>query len=270
MIYRRLFDLEVRHDWFSGGPCLDLQIAPKPGSPAGARALARHRLLSRPRPGGLEICGPLDADSLPLIPYDGLTLGFDLVVSGPDFPDYTDLADWHGPGLPTYRNKPDRSLTLHPGPLARPAGVSAAIEIADITAAWLSDPPSFRVTLPARRPHWVYYLLTARPGDLAPQILDGEPERGLAFERLLLTPEVLADDLVGRRLLARNPGRRCFRFTSAQPIACRRAPLRQLALHLGDEQLVRELPSPDIHSHATLKVAPEGAPTDSLFRVLEY
>lgn len=264
MTYRRLFDLELRHEWFAGGPCPDLRIAP---SPAGARALARHRLLARPRPSGLEVLAPLGPGDAPLIALDGLVLRLDVAAAG-DFFDYSAPDTWPAGQLPVYRNEPDRSLSLHAAP--RAPGLAAALEIGAVASAWLADPPAFRLTLPARSPYWVYYLFTARGGDLAPQIVDGDLQRGLSFQRDALTPELLAGDPLAARLAARHPGRRAHRFTSAQPIPCRRDPLRQLGLHLGDEQLVRDLPSPDIRHHAAHKVAPEGVPQDSLFRVLEY
>ena len=75
---------------------------------------------------------------------------------------------------------------------------------------------------------------------------------------------------MGRRLRALHEGRRCFRLTSATAVICRRAPLRRLALLLGDEVLVPELPNPSIHSRSRLRVEADDEPSTTLFRVLEY
>lgn len=271
MRHRRLFDLRVRHDFHVGGGSPDLEIEPRSWHPGGARALARHRLLARPRPDGLEILAELDAHGDPQIHLaDDLTLGFDVRVTGPDFVHTTDPDPWTGLAAPTYRGSAPAggALTLGPASTPHPKDVAAGIEISGITPAWLTAPPRFTLDLPARRALWVYYLCTTRSNGASPQIHDLEPTRALAFQGEQLAPET--DDPIGQRLLARNPERRCYRFTSARPIACQRAPLRQLALMLGQDLLIQDLPNPAIQSHATLKVGPAKEPSNTLFRVIEY
>lgn len=274
MRHRRLFDLRVRHAFFDGGACPDLRLAPRTWQPDGARALARHRLLALPRPDGLEVVVEVGADDTPTIDLTNLQLGFDVAITGPDFAHYTELAVWRNFPRPLYRGTSPAGGTLALASAAtdHPNGVAATVEIAGISAAWLTAPPNFFLDLPARAAHWAFYLLTTRPNGLPPEIKDGEAARALAFERTLLAPDaaLAADDPVGHRLLAQNPDRRCFRMISDRPIACRRAPVRQLALYLGDELLLRELSNPSISSHATLKVDPNEQPRPSLFRVIEY
>lgn len=274
MKHRRLFDLRVRHAYDGGGGCPDLQIVPRAWHPSGARALTRHRLLALPRPGGLEVACEVGGDGQPTIALSDLTLGFDVRVTGPDFAHYTDPAVWQDITRPTYRGSSADGgpLALGAGALAYPPDVAAAIEVSGLSAAWLAAPPRFYLDLPARSAHWVYYLLTARPNGLPPTITDGEPARALVFARALLSFDTTtaADDPVGHRLLARHPDRRCFRMLSDRTIACRRAPVRQLALYLGEELLLRELSNPPVSSHATVKVEPDEPPRPSLFRVIEY
>lgn len=275
MKHRRLFDLRIRHAFHEDGGCPELRIEPRAWHPTGARALARHRLRAIPRPDGIEVVAEVDGDGKPTIALsDDLTLAFDVRVTGPDFAHYTDPAAWAATARPTYRSSsPDGGpLTLGAGALAPPQGTDASVEIAGASAAWLAKPPRFFIDLPARQAHWAFYLLTARPNGLPPTIRDGEAARALGFARALLSPDDLAaaDDPVGHRLLARHPDRRCFRLTSDRPIACRRAPIRQLALYLGEELLLRELANPPITHHATLRVEPDKPPRPSLFRVIEY
>lgn len=270
MKHRRLFDLRVRHAFHDGGACPDIALEPRTRLPDGARALARHRLHAVIRPDGLEIVAEVGDGDRPLIDPTGLQLGFDVRVTGPEFAHYTDA--WRDFPRPVYRGSAPAGgvLSLASGPEGHPPGVAATVEIAGISPAWLAAPPRFVLDLPAREALWVYYLVTARPNGHPPEIKDGEPARGLAFARALLSPEAAAGDPVGAGLLARHPDRRCFRMISDRPIACRRAPLRQLALYLGDELLLRELPNPASSSHATLKVEPQEQPRPSLFRVIEY
>lgn len=273
MKHRRLFDLRVRHAFDDGGACPDLLIEPRGWHPSGTRALARHRLQALPRPDGLEIVVEVGGDGKPTISIpDALSLGFDVRVTGPDFTHYTDTASWAGVPRPTYRNTENSGpLALSAGALAPPQDVAASVEIT-ASAAWLADPPRLFVDLPARQALWAYYLLTTRTSDHPPAIRDGEAERALAFTRTELAPgdPLAAADPIGQRLLARHPDRRCFRMLSDRPIPCRRAPLRQLSLYLGDELLLRELANPPITHHATVRVAPDEQPRPSLFRVIEY
>lgn len=272
MKHRRLFDLRVRHAFHDGGVCPDVTLAPRTRLPDGARALARHRLRAIARPDGLEIVAEVGPDDKPLIDPTGLQLGFDVRVTGPDFAHYTDASAWRSFPCPTYRGDSPAggTLSLTTGPEGHPPDVAAAVEIRAIAPGWLAAPPRFWLDLPAREALWVYYLVTARPNGSPPEIKDGEPARDLAFSRTLLSSETAAGDPVGAGLLARHPDRRCFRMVSERPLACRRAPLRQLALYLGDELLLRELPNPAISSHATLRVEPQEQPRPSLFRVIEY
>lgn len=273
MKHRRLFDLRVRHAFDDGGACPDLRIEPRTWHPTGARALARHRLQAIQRPDGLEVVVEVDRLGAPTISLpDGLVLGFDVRITGADFTHYTDTAAWAGVPRPTYHNSGETGpLALSAGALAAPQGVDVGVELT-ASAAWVAEPPRFFLDLPARKALWAYYLLTSRAGDQPPTIRDGEAERALAFTRTELAPgEPLAGaDPVGQRLLARHPDRRCFRMLSDRPIACRRAPLRQLSLYVGDELLLRELANPPITHHATVRVAPDEQPRPSLFRVIEY
>lgn len=272
MRHRRLFSVQVVHD-FAAGACPDLRIEPR--SPSGVRALARHRLVARPRPDGIAVMGPVDGDDRPVIGFaDDLALSFDLKLVGADFVHYNDPELWGETLRPTYRGSAAAGgpMALGTGPMDHPPDVAAGIEISGIAASWLAQPPRFTLELRARAALWVFYLLTSRQSGAPPQIRDGEPGRELAFEHVLLAPGEVdpAADPVGHSLLARHPDRRCFRFTSAHSIACRRAPLRQLALYLGDELLIRELSNPAIHNHATLKVEADESPRETLFRVIEY
>lgn len=275
MKYRRLFDLRVRHDYDPDGRCHDLRVDPRAWHPDGARALARHRLLARPLPDGVEVVAPVDDASRPVVGFaEDLRLSFDVRVTGADFPHYTDLGAWAGLARPIYRGRgaAGGALDLGSETLTRPPDVAAGVEIRGITSEWLAAPPRFTLELQASQALWVFYLLTDRPGDALPQIEDGDPERALAFGRQLLSPESVtaADDPVGHRLLARHPGRRCFRMISSSPIACRRAPLRGLALRLGDELLLRELSNPLMSSRSTVTAEPAAVPRNSLYRVIEY
>lgn len=271
---RRLFDICVRHESFAAGVCPDVRLVPRAWHPGGVRALARHRLLARQRPDGLEILVDVDPEGHTAVALSDLPpLEFDLQIVGPDLAHYTDLDAWDHVPLPTYRGAGPAggALELGPGVASPPPGVAAGVEISGTSATWLDAPPRFSLELPSARALWVYYLLTSRTGDTAPTIVDREPGRALEFRREFLTTDLVqADDPVGHDLVSRNLGRRCFRMTSAQALPASRVPVRHLALALGDEILISELSNPLIHSHARLTVEPSPEPRRALFRVIEY
>lgn len=274
MKHLRLFDLRVRHDFYGDGRCPDLELRPRSWHPSGERALARHRLVARVQPDGLEIVAPVDAGGKPVIGLEpGLVLGFDVRVVARALPQYTRLDGWTG-ARPVYRNHDASGGPLAPvtSELRPPTAVAAGLEVVGATAAWLAAPPTFTLELQARENLWVYYLLTSRSDDAAPEIADGDGQRALGFSRELLSPATATaqTDPVGAGLLARHPERRCWRMISRRAIACRHAPLRQLSLRLGDELLIRELTSPSIHDQTTIKVEPSAAPQQSLYCVIEY
>jgi len=270
--HRRLFDIRVRHEFFAGRGCPDLAIAP---STRGISVLQRQRLLARPSQDGLEIIAGVDVLDDPVIPLlNDLRLEFAVRVTDDEFFHYTDSGPWDAVAAPVYRG-----AHADGGPLIltaddRPAapGVAARIEVSDVTAAWLAAPPRFTLELKSPAAAWVFYLLTARPNGALPELRVDDPQPGLAFERVLLTPDAVAeaDDPVGHHLLVQNPGRRCVRFASTSPITSRCAPTRGLALHLGGELLLRELGSPDLRSRAALKLLPDQPAQPSLYRVIEY
>jgi hypothetical protein len=272
--FTRLFELRINHAAYPGGRCADIRIEPRTAHPTGVRTLARHRLLARARPHGLEVLAQVDdgADvfrsALPVA--SKLVFGFELRVTGSEFATVTDLQAWAGQDQPVYRATGPASgpLQLVEDAPERQLGVAALLEVTGLTLASLTTPPTFTLELAARRVPWVYYLSSARPE--LPRIEDRASEP-VAFtrEQLTLANTSASADPIGRRLLERHPDRSCYRVRSAQPIAIQRGVRRPLSLYLGDEQLIRELPLPSIHNSTLLSLG-LAEPRQALYHVVEY
>jgi hypothetical protein len=249
MRYQPLFQLQVRHIGYHEGRANHLQIVPRTDHPSGERALARHRLMVRPRPHATEVMASVEGqgDTLrPMVAFDGLTLGFDLRVSGSDFAANTDLSAWAGvSGTPHYVNENNQlrlaAPHLHGTARSRTPSVHAHIDIHGVSAAWLAVPPTLTLELAPRQALWVYYLLTKRTQSADPRIEDGDRKHPLGFvrKRLTVANTPASSDPIGARLLQRNPEHRCHRLVSKKPVAWRQAARRQLSLYLGDELLIR-------------------------------
>jgi hypothetical protein len=261
--------LEVRHAGYPDGRCDDLRIVAR-SDPSGERALARHRLLVRARPRGIEVAARMESDTRPVVELDNLTLGFELRATGSAFAANTDLSAWAGPGTPRHAVRKGSLELVDRSPHSPAPGVLALIDI-DVRSAYLSAPPTFTLELASRETLWAFYLLTKRTQNEAPRIEDSHRTDPLAFtgKRLTAATTPASADPIGARLLERNPDHRCHRFVSKRPVAWQQAARRQLSLYLGDELLIRELDTPSAQSSTILALA-RAKPRETLYRVVVY
>jgi len=278
-MYSRLFDISVQHPAYPNGRCMDARIVSHPTHASGERALARHRMLARVRPGGIEVAVRVDQDATGIRPAlawpDSLVLGFEMTVAGPDFASLTNL-NAHGQGMvPIYRNGVGAAgpaqFGLH-GEVERPApGVVLLVEVSGLRPAWLAAPPQFGLALAVRQLPWVYYVLTRRMHSDTPRIEAGTGGSSPSFSCKQLTSgnTPLRADPMGRALMRQFAPSRCYRLLSRRPLAMPGAGTPRLGLHVGTELLVPDLPRPSPHSSTMLAVG-AAAQQACLYRVVEY
>lgn len=284
MKYQRLFEIRVEHAAYPGGRCADLRLMPRAGHPSGERALARHRMLTRPRPQGIEVVLPV-TDSVPARPLlrlpEGLVIGFDVQIGGPAFASLTDLESWRALRVPTYKAEAagaaaagaERRLRLAEG------AASAAERLAPETAArvvidglreeWLAAPPTFRLELAAQQMPWIYYALTRKAAGEPPRIQDDKGKPALKFDVAQLTARNTANDPRGRALLASYPEQRCFRLVSKRAVPLQIGARAALALYAGNELVIGELGAPS-WQQSTAVTLKAGATRHCLFRVVQF
>jgi hypothetical protein len=276
MKYMRLFEIQVEHAAYPGGSA-DLRLRPRAGHASGERALARHRLLARLRPGAIEVLVPVGDGSPPQpltrLPH-GLQLGFELEAPGAAAAQLTDTAAWQGLAVPTYGNDGVKPALLlaegATGPGDRPApGCVARVEITGIDTQWLAAAPRFTVHLAARQMPWVYYALTRRAQATAPHIEDRHGKPALKFGVKRLTPRNAQLDARGRALLAQHPDHRCWRLLSRRPVPLQAGGHAPLALYAGPELLIAQLGAPPLQQSTVLALKP-AQPSHCLYRVVRY
>ena len=102
MRYLTLFRFEIEHAYYADGHSPDFQIEP---APATQKLLNACRCILKPLPSGLNVLAALDDQNMPLIalPADPL-FAFHLRLQNPDFPLFTDLADFNRMDAPLYSN----------------------------------------------------------------------------------------------------------------------------------------------------------------------
>lgn len=276
MNYARLLSLTVDHAGYAGGLCSDAVLE---ATPACARNLARQRMLLRLQPWGLSVHLPVGADGLPLLPWDAhATLDFVLRARSTDLLQRTEFgASPVTYGLPAEPVAGPKPQDLVPLPmLVAQAGVGdtlARVHLAGLRPAWLAAPPVLRLLLTPRRLPWVYYAIARRADAPEPAIPDQPATRAgqaLRFKVQPLTAATSAGDAVGRMLLARHAGARCWRLVSGRPVAVGGVGVPPLALQVGTETVVNPLPPPPGHQLATgvLGASRRGPPQPFVYGVV--
>ncbi|MCA9693852.1 MAG: hypothetical protein R3A51_17700 [Nannocystaceae bacterium] len=272
MNYAPLAALRIVHPYYPLGRCPEVDVAP---TPAGARALAGHRLLLRPTFDGAIVLAPLDERGAPLIAYAaGLSIDLELRPRSSALAACTDLSELAALAAPRFTNAdaPSGALTLADGPGPRARGALAEVSLTGVSAAWLtSGPATFDVPLAPRRARWVYYFVTDIP-DPTITLVDqaSAPIRfGAGAE---LDVELDARDSRARELAGRYPGARRIRFISDELVPCREAPLRTLELRAADQRLNITVPPPSLESSSLLEDTLEPIPQRraALFHVVKH
>lgn len=102
MKYVALFDLRIRHAFYTDGNCRDFDVEPDEATEA---LLRNHRLILRQGQDGVRLIGAVDQNGRPLIPIpEGATFGFHLRLRNADFPLFTDLTLLRSQPAPLYSN----------------------------------------------------------------------------------------------------------------------------------------------------------------------
>lgn len=236
-------------------------------------------MLLRPKPWGLQVHVPVAADGQPLLPWDArVPLDFVLRARSAEVLQRTELGaapvSFGLPAGPLVGPKP-QDLTPVPQ-LLPPTGVAdmlARVHLAGLQQAWLAAPPVLRLMLTPRRLPWVYYAIARRADALAPSIPDQPAARGspaLRFKTQPLNAATAAGDSVGRMLLARHAGARCWRLVSGRPVAVGGIGVPPLALQVGTETVIASLPPPPGHQLAAgvLGAARRGPPQPFVYGVV--
>lgn len=267
-----LLALRVHHEGYPKGRCTGVAITPREWAPSGARALARHRLVARARPDGLDLLGCVDERGRPFLDFDDLALSFDMKVREPEFMIRSDVALLRKPANPTWRrSRGGERLKLRAGATPLPSGVLAGVELDKVDASWLRQPRRFVIDIPAKQALIVFYLIGPAGGP-APQVVDADATRSLQFrcETLVADAELARRDPIGATLLDHHPERSVHRLSSDTPLVAHPKALRGLGLRVGDRNLRAELPSPAHHHHTMITLSADSKPRDALYRVLEF
>lgn len=100
MKYQPLFNLEIRHGYYTDGVCPDLRIEPTPGA---AQTLQNFRCVLKPIANGLRVLVPVNEKNAPFIAIPKKTaFRFHLFTNNPAFSLFTDLGEFERVNAPLY------------------------------------------------------------------------------------------------------------------------------------------------------------------------
>lgn len=276
MKFSRLFEIHLQRSSESPTPISSdsLIIQPTAGDASGVRALERHRLLVRPLVDGLVVLTGLGEDSQPLIPFDDLSLLFELVRCDPMVGYDLDLSRLRALRQPSFKYLPpalEFQLGEKEGLLAEGSAAKARlawVEIGSISTGWSSAPRQLILQLQPRQVRWVYYIVTKRI-DKLPSISDSIPSRAFDFEMTPLDADSAeqAQDQVAKALVADNSGTKVYRFSSKRSPPINGSPLKGLHLLLDGQNYMFDLPPPPSNQLMNLP-ALNSQPQDALYRVI--
>lgn len=287
MKHAPILEIFLSHAFYTDGRCPDLALDPSAATEA---TLRNHRCLVRSGPGGARVTAALDAAGSPLLPLPaGTRLVFSLRLLNKDFPLFTDLSGLEQAPSARFSNsalgaaiKGDLALVSAPDAPPRAADVLADVDIVWPGSAGGAPPlATFSVPFQAKRARWAYYCVTdlAAGGGAELTIVDAAPPsagEALIFSDERQKPLDLSDPVVAH-LTRKNPGLRCVRFVSNDPVPCREEPRRSLELRLGADRLSSPLPNPPLRSISRrdlpFAVKPEGGEPEHeslLVQIINY
>lgn len=278
MKFTRLFEIRLQRTSASPTPTPitgdALFVQPTASDASGVRALERHRLLVRPQVDGLVVLTGLAEDSQPLIPFDDLTLLFELVRCDPMVGYDLDLSRLRPLRQPSFKYLPpalELQLGEKNGLVAKDSAANARlawVEIGSISSGWVLAPRRFVLQLKPRQVRWVYYIVTKRT-DKSPSISDSVPSRAFDFDVTTLDAASAeqAQDRVAQALVADNSGAKVYRFSSKRSPPINEVPLKGLHLLLDGQNYMFDLPPPPADQLMNLPVL-NSQPQDALYRVI--
>jgi hypothetical protein len=276
MKFTRIFEIRLQRSGVSPTPITGdtLILQPTASDASGVRALERHRLLVRPQVDGLMVLTGLAEDSQPFIPFDDLTLLFELVRRDPMVGYVLDLSTLRPLRQPTFKNLPpalELQLGEHNGLVAEGSASNARlawVEIGSISSGWALAPRRFVLELQPRQVRWVYYIVTKR-SDKPPSISDSVPSRAFDFDAtpLAAASTETAQDRVAQALVAENPDAKVYRLSSKRSPPTDGSVLMGLRLQLDGQNYISDLPPPPSDQLMNLPVL-NSQPQDALYRII--
>lgn len=281
MKLERLFDLSLEHTYYADRRCPDVAIEP---TAATEKLLKNHHCVLKKLIGGIKIYSTVDDQRKLYIPLrEKAVFSFRLQVLNQEFFLFTDFAHIpEPPGFPIYTNNTNApvesgELSVISLPSKPPrCFAEAQIHFASSLPSMGIDASSFKITFPAKKALWEYYVVTNVIDEGANfTIKIPENEHAIDFnEYTELNPADNVVAMLKQQYPTTNKSNmkkhRIFHFVSNQLIACHQKAKKDIQLKLNDSTLLANLPNPSVRNYTKAKTMDSETAQDSLFQIIKY
>lgn len=277
MKYLLLFSLHIQHAYYSDAVCPDFVLTPMDDT---KKLLRNHRCVTKYFTNGVHIYLESTEQNEPLISLDnGTPFNFQVQLTNPDFPLFTDLTDFDLGSPPVFGNFEEKNeqpyeLTILPDPSSTAAKAFAFVKI-QYQESWISPdnaPPIFTLSFQAKESRWHYYLLTDVPEGIftikdenAPPIQFADTKHDANNQPSNLTP-------FAQNLTEKNPALTLWIFESTHKITDQQSPRKTLQLQLDGNQVIAPLNSPSYKNFDLIDAPPNGSnqKENLMYQVIKY
>lgn len=262
MIYKKLFELSIVHDYYENQICPDFSIE---ATTECAKLLRGHRLILKNKVNGIVVIAPVDSDNKPWIEFaENLRFTFILKLKKQNFIDFTDIG-WKPVDNAMYQYIFDKNnqkieasdkeiLESYWCYLKVPRGQNI-LAIVDIYNDFsMSKVSEYKISFNAKRQYWWYYLITDKVtnGDefLIEDKKDSTRKKTIKFRRLNSTIAIKNADPIFSALNQQFPQSQQYIFKSYGKIACQETGIKNIQLlnKKNSESdpivLIKHLPNP--------------------------
>lgn len=245
MVYKKLFELNIFHEYYRSKVCPDFSIE---ATPECSKTLAGYRLILKNKVNGIVVIAPVDSENKPQIELaDNLKFTFLLKLKNKNFLDFTEI-EWKPIDHLIYQysnqqntqigtSELERSITqLSDSKLAMGKDTLGIVDIYNNSSfpKDLARVSEYKITFKAKKQHWFYCLITdsvTQGNEFLIQDKDKDPTREteIKFTRLQ-NAEAEKTDPRFSILSQRYPQGQKYIFKSDSEIACQEAGIKNLQL----------------------------------------
>lgn len=238
MSYKKLFSLDIFHDYYQDKICSDFTFEP---TPTCQKILRGHRLILKNKVNGIQVIARFNSQGEPWIQLaEDVKFTFVLKLKNANFVEFTDIvAQPNSNSVYLFKNQiKNQNITGNESlELGRKLEGLSNITLSQRHRAWgvvtiqhnASQKSSYKISFQAKKQHWKYYLVTNKdtPADEF-EIKDQEQRRS---PRISFTHrEIEQQDRVATMIAQQFPDSQLYLFQSETEIGDQEVPRRNIQL----------------------------------------
>ncbi len=260
--YTELFNLDIKHTYYTDGLCPDFSIVPTSEC---SEILQGHRIIVKNRVDGIQLVIAVTGESenmLPFIDISGISkFSFYMQLNESAFSNYTQLTPINKDQIYCYDNAPEESMggtelvitTIEKSEVELPFNDVAVFGVIDIYTSKISEdlstPSQYTISFNALKIVWRYYFITNQNHGKTTSVDNQE----ITFSPVDLDT---VDDPIGQELREEYPNNDIELFKSDDLISYREKGRQDIEYKVEDpadpgttDILIEDLPNPSIYDY---------------------